>query len=1312
MPLFNKGRKVLTDNSMMKSLMDIQEKLMQEKISKRQKDPSLTYKLLDIDVPVEQTVTAVKPTGRGAEKKIVPDDPKKNIFRLKEEVEEPLNPSLKRAMGKDKEDPELKGARDIMPAPAKFFTPESRSYKAGLAKGLEKSGVELDLDFGNYVQFGGGPPKDVSGETFQNLFISPRLSYKKSTEKGAGPVQNKAQSTGNIYEGKALTDDDLRQNYKTNTGEKKAPSKAQINLLQPEKFKIRVGESFGTLDHPIVTVEQGPKHFYSFDMQVVGPVIMQKIKKDVQPNLRPSTIGKINLGDVVGEIQIGKKTHPIYNKIEIDSTDSMPQDMQPVPKFHKGGDAFHAKDDTPHTHYINEDGVLSYIDKPNLPKSSTDFGNVEFESEVVPSFYTTALGRLGFKPDIDVLSRVDAFTTGLSNRTLADADGGIRIAGNPPMGAYYPNKDKLVAVQSPVLNKRVKDRFEITNPYEAEEPNPEAKTAYMLTKENPVIEHESIHRGTEILADYYKDKKDYIEKKYGPNTVTVLYTLMDTNKFRQLGVEAISEMVDAVRSGASDPASTYINRMMKEEKNFLNDMRDTEMEQREYLRNIFNIIVDELPNLEELAKERLYDRNPKGGPTRDARGLAEGSLDKNFYENLKVQKKEEAPKEEPSFLDKQVEKFKDYLDKRKKRKAGEKMPAEFNQGGTAMKDQMQMAFMNEGGMKDDGGETEPTSGNKVPSGSLKEEVADDIPAMLSEGEFVFPADVVRYIGLETLMKMRQDAKQGLKMMEKMGQLGNPEEAELPDDIPFGMADLVVVSGEMKKEDDEKEEKAEGGAVGLANGGGLFDDPRFQTATTGQPDPTVYTPEEAQEIKGALGQPMQPSDIQIKKIINPNNPDDFMMWQFDKEGNPMYPLPEGYVVDDTPIEDSYSNIISRREQPTESDSGDSDRMADSRDSTGMTLPKESDFVDSDQYKKGQYALFSRGKPIRLQETTLDNLSMEYERIKELDGMEKLTFQDYYNLPSYDKARFSLGMTLGREPTATEINAAIQQAKKSPTGLLSFLNPVVGAIKSFLSPDASGGFTDKEYRKQREKRDVAVRNLTNLIDPRSQSPYGDAKGVVSEADYQKYKRDTELQSQAMLPSTGKVGKVDDFLLGVRRDPTGKKPPTIFKGNRNPDGSPKYEPLTTDALGRIEKNRQDVANTALERHMKETEQFRGDILQRAEESAGQGDLATVAQNEAFDQQMREAQDIARGTPRSGGSGGSGGSSSQFGASNLGYGPSIGYGGGAGESFGPTGGFYVGGVATKPMKPQRLRKGGIASPKAKPKKMKKGGLASSRKK
>jgi hypothetical protein len=60
----------------------------------------------------------------------------------------------------------------------------------------------------------------------------------------------------------------------------------------------------------------------------------------------------------------------------------------------------------------------------------------------------------------------------------------------------------------------------------------------------------------------------------------------------------------------------------------------------------------------------------------------------------------------------------------------------------------------------------------------------------------------------------------------------------------------------------------------------------------------------------------------------------------------------------------------------------------------------------------------------------------------------------------------------------------------------------------------------------------------------------------------------------------------------------------------------------------------------------------------------------------------------------------------------PSIGIGGGGGgQRFGPTGGFYVGGVPTKPMKPQRLKKGGLAKPKVKPRRMKKGGLASRKK-
>ena len=101
----------------------------------------------------------------------------------------------------------------------------------------------------------------------------------------------------------------------------------------------------------------------------------------------------------------------------------------------------------------------------------------------------------------------------------------------------------------------------------------------------------------------------------------------------------------------------------------------------------------------------------------------------------------------------------------------------------------QMDFFEDGGLLQEGGSVDEESGNDVPTGSLKEEVRDDIPAQLSEGEFVFPADVVRYWGLDKLMEMRQQAKAGLQRMEDMGQMGNSEEATLPDDIPFDINDL-------------------------------------------------------------------------------------------------------------------------------------------------------------------------------------------------------------------------------------------------------------------------------------------------------------------------------------------------------------------------------------------------------------------------------------------------------------------------------------------------------------------------------------------
>ena len=92
--------------------------------------------------------------------------------------------------------------------------------------------------------------------------------------------------------------------------------------------------------------------------------------------------------------------------------------------------------------------------------------------------------------------------------------------------------------------------------------------------------------------------------------------------------------------------------------------------------------------------------------------------------------------------------------------------------------QTEMAFMQDGGLRDDGMKRDPVSGNDIPSGSLAEEVRDDIPAMLSDGEYVVPADVVRFFGVKFFEDLRMQAKMGLQQMEKSGRIGGepiPEE---------------------------------------------------------------------------------------------------------------------------------------------------------------------------------------------------------------------------------------------------------------------------------------------------------------------------------------------------------------------------------------------------------------------------------------------------------------------------------------------------------------------------------------------------------
>jgi hypothetical protein len=182
----------------------------------------------------------------------------------------------------------------------------------------------------------------------------------------------------------------------------------------------------------------------------------------------------------------------------------------------------------------------------------------------------------------------------------------------------------------------------------------------------------------------------------------------------------------------------------------------------------------------------------------------------------------------------------------------------------------------EGGMKDEGGTVDPVSGNDVPPGSLQNEVRDDIPAKLSEGEFVIPADVVRYIGLERLMKLRDEAKQGLSRMAEIGQMGNADQVENPEALHEGDEGF-------ESEIDDIMSEVDGEQMG---------EPKFARGGV------VKVPEASKDILAKY-------NIQRTAITNPTNDvrllknaagDSLYMTYFN--GKPSGKIPAGYSVTDS------------------------------------------------------------------------------------------------------------------------------------------------------------------------------------------------------------------------------------------------------------------------------------------------------------------------------------------------------------------------------------------------------------------------------
>ena len=701
-----------------------------------------------------------------------------------------------------------------------------------------------------------------------------------------------------------------------------------------------------------------------------------------------------------------------------------------------------------------------------------------------------------------------------------------------------------------------------------------------------------------------------------------------------------------------------------------------------------------------------------------------------------------------------------------------------------------MELFSEGGLRDEGGKVEPESGNEVPSGSLQKEVADDIPIMISEGEFVFPADVVRYIGLNTLMKMRQDAKQGLKMMEKMGQMGNPEEAELPDDIPFGMADLIVIGS-----DDDKDEKAEGGMIEMQTGG-LLDDPRFSDPAV--PSTPTLTEEDKKEIEDSLLGTAY-GDITMRRYVNAEGDVKYIPFIGDE---PQMPIPEGYELDNSaPKTPSLVGQVSGDDGGRGGDSGSA----------------EADIFTRMQMEQDR-ALAMRDKPQRkpIEEWTEEELLAHYESFSNplnrflvpivgalfgglpalaIAGMqqynlangpyslkrtEELLSRKFSNLDQKQRDRLVAARKIVKEKGVTgfslvkNIIQKISGKKDSPeenaldkaiaSGRSQNVARTLGAIANvklpFRKPEGfeemrMGEVTmedifgpDSAYYTPEEAKvspfpNAKVADLYDMPPDPNKVDYGFQQALreqPAEAGVDTSMTDNYM-AEAFGSATPQTTQTVDSLEAQKvtaptletptlTDPrTGADPIAVRMGTAPTDDLNIDMPDTVGRARRVSRSPFTTDRTLDQRRMGRgfttEQQPKPDPIKEAERARKQKieDLKKTSMGTEYGKQrVSDDEDRDDGGP-SGSVFGDGSFQTQlpsyaapapqattqqradaFTQSKL-------------SSFDPSepekfyGGFYVGGVPTKPMKPQRLKKGGLAKPKVKPKRMKKGGLASKKK-
>ena len=622
---------------------------------------------------------------------------------------------------------------------------------------------------------------------------------------------------------------------------------------------------------------------------------------------------------------------------------------------------------------------------------------------------------------------------------------------------------------------------------------------------------------------------------------------------------------------------------------------------------------------------------------------------------------------------------------------------DMNVGGAPKKnlEAQQLEMFGDMGMAKSPAKKDPVSGNEIPKASTAEEVRDDIPARLSEGEFVLPADVVRYHGLEKLMNLRQEAKQGINTMDKMGQLGNADEATMPDDLPFDVNDIEMQEG------------------GFVNPTGTFQTPSniYQTpsyfqnyAQTTAPFTPFVPPKQTAippvapvtppKTTGPTFQTLIPSEGQrpvTKEYRNAAGQKLFIPFVNNK---PVYPIPEGYTEyveekEAKPEEDKKPAVTTQTTTVTGDDSSEDTSVRSTTQrgvGAGRIIDVNFDRQTPEQIKKnlGQMSQGDRGLSVL---SALEKARGSAGLSRRLEQLGTIATPGVLAFKMYEEGTFNPLDVLEKvgAPDPSTLNNILGSYgymgddDTDPEGTQqNYLNALSQAVygKSYAEAGRDLG-VDPTFRRGKKPGDIDV-ETGNTYDSDGQA--GGAYEVPSYASFDDFQK-----AMSASLDTGFYGSKATAQQALRENPNNKKAQAYL------DKFKVEEPITRRQAAIDDKIQKDKQEEAKQKAIDEANRKARQARQKAEENARREEKARKDREEA----ARRAQERMYATSDSDdGGGGYDPGSDDFSSPDDFGGISDDYGGGDNR------GAFVGqqyktnkGLAKRKPKVKRMKRGGLAS-------------------